>query len=82
MELSSQQLHFASDPGEQPDAQGAPPTGPPEPRPARRHKRWQVARLREAMHTLYMLQHTAIEIFVSDGRSALLVFPSNKVCCV
>lgn len=35
--------------------------------------------MKEAMHTLYMLQHTAIEIYMTDGQSALLSFPSNKV---
>ena len=44
------------------------------------HKRWKVADLREAHHSRFLLRPSALELFFADRATALLNFPSAKVC--
>lgn len=46
----------------------------------RTHKSWPVAQIAELHHARYLLQPRAIELFMSNGSSALLSFATAKVC--
>ena len=45
----------------------------------RTHKSWPVAQIAELHHARYLLQPRAIELFMSNGASALLSFVNAKV---
>lgn len=49
-------------------------------RPARAHKRWPLAALAELHHARFLLQPSALELFLADRTNALLSFPSPEVC--
>ena len=44
----------------------------------KRFWRWPTSRVDEVHHARYRLQHVAVELFLSDGRSVFLAFPDKK----
>lgn len=46
---------------------------------ARMHKKWAVAAIKEVHHARFLLQPSALELFLVDRSNALLNFASNKV---
>ena len=48
-------------------------------RPARAHKRWPLAAMAELHHARFLLQPSALELFLADRANALLSFPSPEV---
>ena len=44
----------------------------------KRFRRWPTSRVDEVHHARYRLQHVAVELFLSDGRSVFLAFADKK----
>ncbi|KAK9806574.1 hypothetical protein WJX73_003713 [Symbiochloris irregularis] len=69
LRITTLQLDFNSDPEE---GNGDAP-------PMRTHKRWAIAAIKEVHHARFLLQPSAMELFLHDRSNALLNFSSSKV---
>ncbi len=84
LRLTNLHLHFVGDPpGEEQPPPGGGPGADPRPagaaKPARTHKRWPVSAITELHHARFLLQQSALEIFLGDRSNALLNFDGNEV---
>ncbi|KAK9836952.1 hypothetical protein WJX81_002248 [Elliptochloris bilobata] len=81
LRLTPRQLHFVGDPHEeQPaEANGAAGSKSPGGRCVRTHRHWELAAIVEVHHQRYLLQPSALEIFLGDRSNALLNLPSSQL---
>jgi hypothetical protein len=77
LRLTAVHLHFVGDPPEGPNEDEAPAQLPRRPPQSRTHKRWALAAISEVHHARYLLQQSALEIFLNDRSNALLNFPGG-----
>lgn len=89
LRLTNLHLHFVGDPPseEQPPGGlgGGGGAGGPDgmrpaaaTKPARTHKRWAVGAITELHHARFLLQQSALEIFLADRSNALLNFDGSQ----
>jgi hypothetical protein len=74
LRLTNLHLHFVGDP---PVEEGGPATGGA--KSARTHKRWPVCAITELHHARFLLQQSALELFLADNSNALLNFEGHQV---
>ena len=85
-DISRLWVHFVADePSRDGDADGPSPAAladagetPPSEKREKRFRRWPTSRIDEVHHARYRLQHVAVELFLSDGRSVFLAFSDTK----
>jgi hypothetical protein len=78
LRLTNLYLHFIGDPPTE-EAQAA---SPPSLKPARTHKRWLTNTINELHHARFLLQQSALELFLADRSNALLNFSGSQVRCI
>lgn len=80
LRLTNLHLHFVGDPPTTEDPSGGTEARPPgTAKPTRTHKRWAVSAITELHHARFLLQQSALEIFLADRSNALLNFDGNAV---
>lgn len=83
LRLTNLHLQFVGDPPSEeqplPGGTGAEPRSAGAAKPARTHKRWPVSAITELHHARFLLQQSALEIFLADRSNALLNFDGNEV---
>ncbi|KAK9905588.1 hypothetical protein WJX75_002584 [Coccomyxa subellipsoidea] len=82
LRLTNLHLQFVGDPPSEeqplPGGTGAEPRSAGAAKPARTHKRWPVSAITELHHARFLLQQSALEIFLADRSNALLNFDGNE----
>lgn len=78
LRLTNLHLHFVGDHASE-DTSGAEARPVGAAKPTRTHKRWAVSAIIELHHARFLLQQSALEIFLADRSNALLNFDGNAV---